>query len=455
MLIHFSVENFRSIHGEQTLNMVASKAQSGHEDHCVEIPTTSERALRACAIYGANAAGKSNFVKAMRFAQDLLLERLNVSHRIPIVPFKFVEDAANPSTFEFRFATGERVFTYGFDVGASAVSREWLACTDENGSENDVFDRQKEGIEIGDPALLGSSASDSVQALKLLKQLGVRPNQLLLSKVIDLDDATRGSLLNDVSKWFTHSLRIILPEASYLRILELLDQNEDAREFFATFFDRVGTGISDLTVNRRSVSADSVPSEWLEHLQGDSEEDPVQSVLFDTPVMTLQVDPESPGKLVRRNLLSGHSLGSGSYPLSFDQESDGTQRLLQLLPALYFLHEGERVFVIDEIDRSLHPHLSRAFVSHFLSACSEGTRQLIVTTHDTGLLDQDLLRRDEIWFVEKDEAQSSQFYSLADFSNVRKDLRLERSYLNGRFGAVPSIWGLDDRCVGGTGDGDR
>ena len=128
--------------------------------------------------------------------------------------------------------------------------------------------------------------------------------------------------------------------------------------------------------------------------------------------------------------------------LELDDESDGTRRLLNLLPALHHLRTNSAVYFIDEIDRSMHPELVWKFLEFFLKSCEGGQRQIIVTTHESNLLDLDLLRRDEIWFAEKNQSGATQLYSMTDF-NVRKDLEISKHYLQGRFGAIPFLGNLD------------
>jgi AAA15 family ATPase/GTPase len=138
--------------------------------------------------------------------------------------------------------------------------------------------------------------------------------------------------------------------------------------------------------------------------------------------------------------------------LELADESDGTRRLLDLMPALYMLKTDTAVYFIDEIDRSMHPMLVYKFLEYFLSICKHAPCQIIVTTHESHLLDLDLLRRDEIWFAEKDRAGATNLYSLTDF-NVRKDLHIQKGYLEGRFGAVPFLGDIDrliEKQPGGT-----
>lgn len=440
MLINFSVENFRSFGDEQTLSLIASSAQTGHAEHCVPIPGSDESALRTSVIYGANAAGKSNLVKAIDFARALVVDGAGPTKRIALNQFRFTDEPAKPSSFEFRFMANGRVFVYGFDITKDEVTAEWLSATTDSGRESDLFNRTKKEIAFGDFSKFGSSAITSSKALNALELLGVRPNQLLLSKIVDLDQDRRGELLESVVWWFTKCLMIVSPDSSFGPIIEYLDRESRFRDFASEFLNTIGTGIGELGIEQTAIKAEQLPKPLVESLQSRNE---VEA----TPIaigagMSLQLDPNDPATVIRRNLASTHRVGSKEFNLPFQDESDGTQRFLNLLPALFRLHTGCQVFVIDELDRSLHPLLAHALIKFFVDSCPGACQQLIVTTHETHLLDLDLLRRDEIWFVEKDERQQSHLYSLTDM-HVRKDLRIEKSYLQGRFGAVPFVGGMD------------
>ena len=137
-----------------------------------------------------------------------------------------------------------------------------------------------------------------------------------------------------------------------------------------------------------------------------------------------------------------NSAAGDNVTLPLHEESDGSRQLLNLLPALYKLKMAGGVFVIDEIERSMHPILARKFIEYFLKAARGSNSQIIFTTHESTLLDLDILRRDGIWFAEKNEAGATQLYSLADFK-VRNDLRIDKGYLQGRFGAIPFLGGID------------
>jgi hypothetical protein len=196
----------------------------------------------------------------------------------------------------------------------------------------------------------------------------------------------------------------------------------------------MGTEISDLHIEKAQLDAENLPRELLTNLQAPTEH---ETTIFGAD-MSLKLDPNDPARVIRRNLAARHSVDGVAYSIPFQEESDGTQRYLNLLPALYHLTTSSKVFVIDELDRSLHPLLCHAYLKFFVESCPGACQQMIVTTHETHLLDQELLRRDEIWFVEKDARQQTQLISLADM-NVRNDLRLEKGYLQGRFGGIPFI----------------
>ncbi|CAE7285968.1 unnamed protein product, partial [Symbiodinium sp. CCMP2456] len=398
MLVSFSVENFRSFGEEQTFSLVASKAQKGHETHCIPIANTDEQVLRVSLVYGANAAGKSNLVRAIAFARELIIAGPGPMKRLSLNRFRFTEDQSKPSSFEFRFVVGERLFTYGFEVTPDAV------------------------------------------ALEAIELLGARPNQLLLNVIHELDPERIGALLQQVVWWFSECLEVVEADASFAPMIEWLDAKRPFREFAASFLEGVATGIGELSVQKTSINAESIPKPFLEGLQSVSDVEGARMPVGSG--MSIELDPEDATRVIRRNLTATHNVGGKNFTLPFQEESDGTQRLMNLLPALYHLKESCKVYVIDELDRSLHPLLSHSILKFFVETCSRANQQLIVTSHETHLLDQELLRRDEIWFADKDESQQTRLYSLSEHG-VRNDLRLERGYLQGRFGGVPTIHGMD------------
>jgi hypothetical protein len=370
----------------------------------------------------------------MEFARELILEGPGPMKRIPLNQFRFTADPKKPSSFEFRFIVADRVFVYGFDVSKEAVESEWLAASNDRGKEVDLFERKNGEITFGDFGKFDSDDAASGKAIEALLVLGVRDNQLLLHKIFDLSEDRRGGLLNAVIGWFTDCLTIVPAEASFSRITEYLDENEEFRAFASEFLNTIGTGIGKLHVEQTYIDREQLPEALVDGLD---EDEPMQIPFPFGAGMSLQLDPDDSSRVIRRNVTSTHSVDGSDYALPFGEESDGTQRFLNLLPALFHLQSGCKVFVIDELDRSLHPLLAHAMIKFFSESCV-GACQLIVTTHETHLLDRDLMRRDEVWFAEKDQQQQTHLYSLTDMK-IRKDLRIEKSYLQGRFGAIPFV----------------
>lgn len=434
MLINFSVENFRSFGAEQTLNLIASGKLQGHEDHQVPIDATGKNVLRTGIVYGANAAGKSNLVRAIFFAQSLIMG-IGQPRQIALNEFRFRKEK-KPSSFEFRFLADRQIFVYGFCIDQKSVVEEWLVATSHKHREVDVFSRNKQEITIGKLSSFGAEAETSKKALEAFLVLKPRPNQLLLNKIVELPGSSRGSLLDKVAWWFSDCLSVVQPRSDYQPLIEFLGSEPAFRKFAADFLDNIGTGVSGLDIEEQEIPSEKLPKELIDELQASEGQQP--TLFPGTSSVSLQLHPKDPTKIVRRNLTAKHMVSGTDWSIPFQQESDGTQRCLNLLPALYHLSTGCKVFVIDELDRSLHPHVSYALLKFFIETCPGACQQMIVTTHETHLLDQDLLRRDEIWFVEKDRKQQTRLYSLADL-NVRNDVRLEKGYLHGRFGGIPFI----------------
>jgi AAA15 family ATPase/GTPase len=418
---------------EQTLNMVATSLKD-HPGHCVEVPGTEKSVLQVGVVYGANASGKSNLVKAILFAQQLILGQRPLK-TIVQNRFRFVKKL-KPASFEFRLLARGQVFVYGFTITQDAILEEWLDATSGSGREINVFTRRGQDIDIGRLRSFGEERTTLLRALRALKQLGVRDDQLLLNKIVELPDQHRGDLLSRVVWWFVECLTVVQAESQFMSLVDMLDADADFRRFCGAFLKNVGTGIDDLSIKKVRIDADKVPKQVLDELQPPKGSN--DTFTIGGPGVMLELDAADPTKIVRKNLTARHPVSATDYPIPFQEESDGTRRCLNLLPALYHLTQQCKVYVVDEIDRSLHPLLCHALLKLFLDACPGRCQQMVVTTHETHLLDLDLLRRDEVWFMEKDRHQQSRLSSLGDWK-PRKDLRIEKGYLQGRFGGVPFI----------------
>ncbi len=445
MLVQFTVENFLSFRAETTFSMVAVSADSRHLNHVVPEVGGGERGvLRTAAIYGANAAGKSNLFKAIQFARDVVLHGTQEGQPLPVMPFKFGDCAHQPSRFEFIFTLGESLYAYGFVLDARQIREEWLYVT-RNGEELPCFERttsETEGQQMQFGSLLTGNSRPQEQFLELLART-TGPHQLFLTQAA----AQHIAELQRVQDWFWQDL-LIIPAESQHRDLEI-SVYADSRftEFMGAFLKAAGTGIEGIVTEEETLDFDrrfpQMPTAMREGLIAELAEAGPNAVL------ALQVAPservlfrrDASGEIRLVQIKTQHRAPDGQVVnFRMEEESEGTQRLIHLIPAIFGMRQGgDRVVLLDELDRRLHPLLSRLLIEVALdSPPMSHSSQFIFTTHDTNLLDLDLLRRDEIWFVQKDAEGASHLASLAEFK-LRPDLKIEQGYLNGRFGGIPIL----------------
>lgn len=442
MLIQLTIENFLSFRDEVTFSMVGVSSDRQHVDRLIEDAAGKGRAVvPIAAIYGANAAGKSNLTDALRFAKNLILEGTRSNRSIPVATFKLGDYSKKPSKFEFIFTHQDARYSYGFKLNREQVLEEWLHVIP-TGKKKEVmyFERitssdKKTTVDYGLP-LTGKSQRRK-QFLEFIAE-GTRSNQLLLTEAIDRNVEA----LFPVANWFRKTLVVISAEATCISLgIQVLVDNSFT-DFLRQFLVLAGTGIDGIEAEEVELDFDRYfpnmsKTEREDFLQEFSEIDKEAALMDndDGKQYLIYKNEISEIKLIR--LITQHRHANGELTdFSIEEESEGTQRLIHLIPALFMLkEEAEKVIFIDELDRRLHPLLSRLFVKTVIECIDRGN-QLIFTTHDTNLLDLELLRRDEIWFVEKDRQGSSSLYSLAEFK-TRPDLKIEKGYLNGRFGAIP------------------
>jgi hypothetical protein len=442
VLLRFSASNFRSFHDEVSLQLTPSKEER-HQDHVVR-PGTSKFAgiLKTAAIYGANGAGKSNLVDAISFAQNFILRGSAPDALIDVTPFKLQSKIAPSSKLEFVILVGSTIFTYGFLVSKEHVKEEWLFSESILPRKQEVkyFERITDAkgkikVEIG--SSLARKDSRNREFLSFIAQ-GTRPNQLFLTECREKNVKK----LSPISDWFRNTLNVVTADAEYTNLLPRASDDEQFNEFLCSILKGADTGVERVVAEEYPLDLDArfsdVPDDFRSFVQKAVSQQ--RQVRFSDPkgqAFGIRYRNESPVLMELKTVHKG--IDGRDYNFSFGEESDGTQRLMHLAPMLFDFKKSEQVYVIDELDRRLHPLLSKYFLTTFLNPKMGFKRgQLLFTTHDTNLLDQDSLRRDEVWFVEKGDGGNSTLYSLADFK-IRHDLKIRKGYLNGRFGAIPFL----------------
>ena len=343
------------------------------------------------------------------------------------------------TSLDLLFVAAGTLYRYGVSVGEERIAEEWLV--EVIGSRaRTIFERVTN--EAGEVEVQFGEVLNASEKLKALKTVGGPPGQSFLATIrTNLDIEAQGQDLSSVIEWFAKTLVLVGAGEPIGPVAHLLFGSEEMMQFASEFLWAASTGVSRLEATREEISIGDLlrilpPHSWP-HVQ-----DPKLAGRLTVVDLgngrELTIDRKEEGQFHSVSLQSVHEGGS----LEVSDESDGTRRLLDLLPALYNLNAHGGVYVIDEIDRSLHPHLILKFVEFFISRCAGQNRQLIMTTHESNLLDLDLLRRDEIWFAEKDERGATHLYSMSDFK-VRTDHEVRKHYLQGRFGAIPFLGDLD------------
>ncbi len=443
MLISFTVTNYRSFHEEQTLSMVANTRIKGHESHLRAIPDQTEKVLPATIFYGANGAGKSNLVRALTLMQSLVVNGNRATKGVHRDPFLLSpETASEPTVLEIRIVVGGHLLEYGFRMNNEVILEEWLVRL-VGKREEVVFERTTDGetVTVEMVKNKGMEALYGGKKMQAQAQVGSLPHQLFVSTIgKSIPPAEQGEVFQALRRWFMLGLTIVSPGSCFTGLPNFFRLNPEVRKFVGEFLANSATGI--ITLETTS-SAIKLPQALEESVQTDPEN-------ADNLVAGAFADKSNaPGiEVLPDGTFVGHYLETEVGPegyrikLPLAEHSDGTRRLTHLVPGLFITRLEPVVFVIDEIDRSLHPLLARKFIEYFLAGSAGHQSQLILTTHDTNLLDLELFRRDEIWFAEKNDAGASHLYSLAEFK-VRTDLKIDSGYLHGRFGAIPFLGGLD------------
>ena len=442
MLLQFRVENHRSLRDEQILSFVATGDKAAA--HVLRSEGLAEALVPAVAIYGANASGKSNVLDALHFLRSAIVE--SHSHwdveGTPQEPFALSAKVREPSLYEVDIVvTGVR-YRYGFQLSASRVEEEWLFAWP-NGRKAVWFERDGDAFEFG-KMLHGEN--ETIRTL-------TRSNSLFLSAAAQNNHAALLPVFRHVAAWrFSLERRAGARSRSWIsssvaRRLAPAKGGGD-RDAILQLLREADTGIVDVRVDKENALGGT--EAWLP-----------QTLYFDEVLRKWRG--------ASRSVSFRHRGADGEHAwLPLAAESDGTLALLDLAPHIVDTLRGGGLLCIDELEASLHPALALRLVQMFNDPKhNPGQAQLVFATHDTNLLGsivgEPVLRRDQVWFTEKDSAGATHLYPLTDF-HPRKEENLERGYLQGRYGSVPFLGDLVDphardrqrsRETGGDGSASR
>jgi len=443
MLVQFSVTNFRSFYKKTTFSMLAGSDMTSLPSH-VYRKIEGTPLIRAAALYGANASGKSNLVAAMAWSKNFILTG-NAS--LALQPFRLDKEClTSPSEFEYIFSVNGTFYTYGFLVDSQKVHKEWLyAATDDE--EEVLYERETlaDGTVQVNLGKTAKSHAEEAQFLHFLAQI-TRQEKLFLTKAI-LEKTEKMRLYEEVENWFRYCLQTVGAEEEFLPLELLVGSDANFTEHLGRSLKDFGLDISFVRIGVEPLqNSDKIPLELREQILAHP---PSKNSFQNLPAMFgkfryVLIREDSDEVWIGQILTHRDNKQGEVVTFELEDESDGTQRLMQLYPLLWMLQLGDqpRVVVIDELDRRLHSLLSQQFVKRGLGDSNNPLpTQLIFTTHDTNLLDLKLLRSDEIWFVEKDDFGATQISSLVEY-NYPEGIDVEKGYLQGRFGAIPYLGDL-------------
>lgn len=418
MLIEFNVTNYRSLRDTQVLSMAAStyfkemEEQNSFDTDMKGLP----RLLRSVAIYGPNASGKSNLLASLKFMRFMVLssaKEIQEGEELNAIPFLFDKlSKDNATEFEVIFVEGGIRYQYGFASNKTRVVREWLIAYPE-GRPQRWFDREYDITSDEDIYVFGSKFLGG--RLRQDWKKATRKNALFLSVAVQFNSEQ----LRPVFHWFQKRLRIISSDVfispSYTTSI---CETENGKKKVLDFLNAADLSIADIDIEKKAFSFDELPDdmpvEFKEYLRKELEGEELPKVKF-----------------LHKNIETGENVS-----LSVNEESGGTKNLFSFAGPWLDVIGSDKVLFVDEIDSSLHPLIVHQLVR--LLHRSNSKAQLIFTTHDTTILSHNIMRRDQIWFIEKDAANASKLYPLSDFK-VRKKESLESGYLQGRYGAIPFI----------------
>jgi len=440
VLLQYVVSNFKSIGHPVEFSMFPVHASLDERFlKTVDTKTGKWQVLRRGGFFGPNASGKSSFIESIDYARDYIVDGQKSGKGTRINQFRGeFEDLAGLSSFQFVFFISGEVYEYGFALDRYQVHEEWLMQLTKNGfaplftritdkfGKTDIVIESKLARKGSKERALADVLKDSIQESQ--------KNQLFLYKLYD-NGIKKAEI---VIEWFKN-LQVIFPETRVRALPIRMRADEELKEYIGNMLRTMDTGVYSISVASKDIDFHefaeklSVPKEIIE----DIEEIKNGIVNFDGKYFIFAENRKKRTVLVQ--LKFQHKLNGKDVQFDIDDESDGTQRLLDLLPMLFAMREESRtIYFVDEIDRSLHTKLSQHLLNEFIKCCENTYNQIIFTAHDVNLINTDDFRAEEIWFIEKSKLGESKLRPLSDF-NLQKGQDALKAYLSGRFGAIPTI----------------
>ncbi len=440
MLVKISVENFRSFDQITELTMISSNKIRTNASHRLKIKST--QLLKYGVVYGANASGKTNLVELFRFFREC------VRSGIPMEATQMFcknrkDNKDRESTFEVQLTVGDKFYAYGFSAVLSKrkIAGEWLYELYQNGTARCLFERKGSKRPVLDESITLSSIEKNKFEIYADDFEGNEATLFLTEMNRGKKYTTRSKLLffKDVFEWIVAHIVIISPNTPLVDLEYYYDDKslQQINQLIETF----DTGISQIGIDEISLDelSSTMPKPVFEkvmsHVKSRIEESEYPSFRMtmrsNESFFNIEVRGHDEPRVTTIRLKHNKSF----YDFGFEEESDGTRRLFDLMD-MVLNKKDDILYVVDELERSLHPKLTERFLQLFMELHEDQRMQLLFTTHESSIMDQSIFRRDEIWFIERNAENASNIYSLDRFKE-RYDKVLSKAYLDGRYGAIP------------------
>lgn len=441
MLTKIVVENFKSFDDLAELTMISSSKIRTKSDHRIQIGSNT-RLLKHAVIYGANASGKSNLVDFMQFFKS------TVEMGLPVWCTKYFcrnnkENENRDSTFEIQMEINGKFYAYGFTARLSErwMTGEWLYELYQNGSSRCIFERESNCKPVLDSSV--NLAAEERQRFDIYaSDFENNIADLFLAEMNrgkKIAEDSNLQIFKTIYNWIISHIVIVTPDSRVTDFKYYYE--EDSLALINNLISTFDTGISNVRIEEIDMGelAKMLPKPILDDIMEKIKKNIAEtgkqnfrmSGRSDTNFFNIEWNGAEEPKITTIKLRHGRSI----YDFDFEDESDGTRRLFDLMDML-LMKEDDVVYIVDELERSLHPKLTEHFMELFNERHKEHKIQLIFTTHESAIMDQELFRRDEIWFIERDKNNNSKIYSLDRFKE-RYDKKLSKAYLEGRYGAIP------------------
>lgn len=379
--------------------------------------------LTSAAVYGANASGKSNLVKAIGFMRWFVIHSSSstqVTDAIDVDSFRlYTETVGKPSFFEIVFNLQKRIYRYGFIVDRKQVIKEWLFHTPTS-QERQLFKRDSDTYNISNKSFKEGNGLTSK----------TRKNTLFLSVVSQFN----GNISQNILLWFAH-LGVVSGIRSDMyreHTLQAIENKRDKQDILK-IINKMDLGIDSIKIEEKEVSLDDFSDEIPESFRNMMMQSLIEKGAISVDIKTIHKQFDSKGNIVAKE----------EFDLDIN-ESEGTKKLFALIGLIWEALKNGEPLIIDELDARLHPFITKFIIKLFNDKnTNPNNAQLVFMTHDTNLLNDNLLRKDQIWFVEKDQYSATDLYSLVEY-DITKNTDFESDYIKGKYGAIPYLGIMTD-----------